>query len=107
MPNRRSTTLLASALAGLCLSLVAAPAEAGRERGRGWGAHPKYRHGWYGPRIEHHRGPPVVVVPPPVYRPPPVIVLPGYSVPYRYGYGFSWGYAPHGEAELRLRLPFR
>lgn len=111
MPDRRTTTLAASTLLGLGLTLIPTAAEADRGRHRGWSAyhhghhwhHHHWHHSWHG----RHRGPPIVAVPPPVYRPPPVVVLPGYAVPYVYGYGPSWGHAPYGEAELRLRLPFR
>jgi hypothetical protein len=108
MPDRRTTTLVAAALLGLGLTLIPSAAEADRDRGRhrGWSAY-HHHHPWHPPGHGRFRGPPVVVVPPPVYRPPPVVVLPGYAVPHWYGYGPSWGYAPYGEAELRLRLPFR
>lgn len=119
MPNHhRFTGCLAAGTAVLAALLWSMPASAdppwrrgghhgpGWERGweRGWGQGWGHGHGGRWQRGWHGR--PVIVVPPRVYRPPPVVVIPGYAVPY--GYGHGWGYAPHGgEAELRLRLPFR
>jgi hypothetical protein len=109
MASRRFA--LASVAAAAVL-LWPALADAGERWRRG--GHPHGWHGWHGgppPWAGSRRGwggPPVVVVPPPVWRPPPVIVLPGHAVPYTYGYGPFWGYAPYrGEADLRLRLPLR
>ncbi|WP_144182979.1 hypothetical protein [Elioraea rosea] len=108
MPERRVTITLAAGLIGLGLGLFPSAAEADRGgRHRGWGGHHHGHHHWHGGHGWRHRGPPVVVVPPPIYRPPPVVVIPGYAVPYGYGHGGGWGYAPYGEAEFRLRLPFR
>ena len=102
-----TTALLAMAM------VVGAASVAEADRDRGWKRHGRgHDHGWNHRHNRHHYrgyGPPVVIVPPRVYRPPPVVVLPGYAVPYYYGHG-GWGYAPPprgGEAELRLRLPFR
>lgn len=110
--DRRATRRLALPLIAIaaCLWSEAALADPPWRRGHyehGWG-HRGHGHGhWHGHgRHRGWQGRPVIVVPPPVYRPPPVVVIPGYAAPYSYGHG--WGYAPYGgEAEFRLRLPFR
>jgi len=105
MPGCRVTAALAAILvtAFAAEALADPPWARGRHRGH-HGSHHGRHHGQgyaWGP-------PPVVVVPAPAWRPPPVVVIPGYAVPYPYyGYSPGWGYAPHGEAELRLRIPFR
>jgi hypothetical protein len=92
------------------VALADPPWRRGHHHEQGWGHHRGHGHGqgWHRGHREHRgwHGRPVIVVPRHLYRPPPVVVIPGYAVPY--GHGRSWSYSPYGgEAELRLRLPFR